>query len=44
MGRHNHHAVGNGDVKVQDSDYPFESTLESVTDQYITRIKSIDDY
>ena len=43
MGILNHHDVDNGDVEVYPSDYPFESTYESITDLDTTPIKSIDD-
>ena len=44
MGRLNHHAIDNGDVKVHPSEFPVESNFESVPDPYTTPIKSIDDY
>ena len=43
MGRPNHHAIDNGDVEVFPSEYPFESTPDSVLDMDTTLIKSIDD-
>ena len=43
MGRLNHHAIYNGDVKVHTSNFPVEFNSESVTDPDTTTIKSIDD-
>ena len=43
MGKLNHHATDNGDVKIPTSDFPFESNYESVPDPETTPIKSIDD-
>ena len=43
MGRLNHHAVDNGDVKVYPLEYPFESTSDYITTPDTTPIKSIDD-
>ena len=42
-GRLNHHVIDNGDVEVHPSEYPFESTSESVPGADTTMIKSIDD-
>ena len=44
MGKLNHHAIDNGDVKIPTSEFPVESKSESVPDPYTTPIKSIDDY
>ena len=41
--RLNHHAIDNGDVKVNTSDYPVESNSESVPDTDTTPIKSNND-
>ena len=43
MGRLNHHAIDNGDVKIPTSDFTVESSYVSVPDLYTTPIKSIDD-
>ena len=43
IGRINHHAIDNSDVKVHTSDFPVEFNSESVTDPYTTPIKSIYD-
>ena len=43
MGRLNHHAIDNGDVKVPTSEFPVEFNSESVPDSDTTPIKSIDD-
>ena len=43
MGKLNHHAIYNGDVKIPTSDFPVESSYESVPDSDTTPIKSIDD-
>ena len=43
MGKHNRHAIDNGDVKITTSYVPFESNYDSVTDPDTTPIKSIDD-
>ena len=42
-GKLNHCAIGNGDVEVHPSEYPFEYTSEYVPDPDTTPIKSIDD-
>ena len=42
MGRLNHHAIDNSDVKVFTSDFPVESNSESVPYPENTFIKSID--
>ena len=42
MGKLNHHAIDNGDVKIPTSDVPVESKYDSVTDPDTTPIKSID--
>ena len=44
MGRLNHHAVDNDDVKFYPSDNPLEYPSDSVPDPDDTTIKSIDDY
>ena len=44
MGRLNHHAVDNGDVEVNPSEFPFESNSEYVPYPDNTLIKSMDDY
>ena len=41
MGRLNNHAVNNGCVEVYPSDYPMESTFDSISYPYTTTIKSI---
>ena len=41
MGRLNHHAIDNGNVKVSASYFPFDSNSESVQDPDTTPIKSI---
>ena len=43
MGRLNHHAIDNGDVKVNNSEFTVEYNSESVPDLDTTLIKSIDD-
>ena len=43
MGKLNHHAIDNCDVKIPTSDFPFESNYESVPDPDTTPIKSIYD-
>ena len=43
MGKLNHHAIDNSDVKIPTSDFPVESNYESVPDPDTTPIKSIDD-
>ena len=43
MGKLNHHAIDNGDVKITTSGVPVESTSESVPDPDTTPIKPIDD-
>ena len=43
MGKLNHHAIYNGDVKISTSDVPVESNYESVPDPNNNLIKSIDD-
>ena len=43
MGKLNHHAIDNGDVKIPTSDVPVESNYDSVPDPDTTPIKSIDD-
>ena len=42
MGKLNHHAIDNGNVKITTSDVPVESNYDSVTDPETTPIKSID--
>ena len=44
MGKLNHRAIDNGDVKITTSDITVESNYESVTYPYTTLIKSIYDY
>ena len=44
MGILNHHAIDNGDVEVQPSEFLFESNSESVPYSDTTPIKSIYDY
>ena len=43
MGKLNHHAIDNGNVKIPTSDVPFESNCDSVPYSDTTPIKSIDD-
>ena len=43
MGRLNHHAIDNSDVKVHTSEFPVEFNSKSVTDQDTTPIRSIGD-
>ena len=43
MGGLNNHAIDNGDVEVNPSEYPFEYTYDSVPYLGTTMIKSIDD-
>ena len=43
MGKLNHHARDNGDVKITTSDFTVESSYVSVPDIDTTPIKSIDD-
>ena len=43
MGRLNNHAIHNGDVEVQPSEFPVEFNSGYVTDPDTTPIKSIDD-
>ena len=43
MGRLNHYAIDNGDIKVPTSEFPVESKSESVPDSDTNPIKSIDD-
>ena len=43
MGKLNHHAIHNSDVKIPTSEFPVESNSESAPDPYTTLIKSIDD-
>ena len=43
-GRINHHAIDNGDVEVQPSEFPFESYSEYFPESYTNSVKSIDDY
>ena len=43
MGRLNNHAIDNGDVEVNPSDFPVESNYEYVPYPDTTPIKSIDD-
>ena len=43
MEKLNHHAIDNGDVKIPTSDFPVESSYDSVPDPDTTPIKSIDD-
>ena len=38
MGKLNHHAINNGDIKIPTSDVPVESNYESVPDTDITPI------
>ena len=40
MGKLNHHAINNVDVKIPTSDVPVESNYDSVPDPYTTPIKS----
>ena len=42
MGKLNHRAIDNGDVKITTSDVPVESNYDSVTDPDTATIKSID--
>ena len=44
MGILNHHVVDNGDAEVYPSEYPFQSTPDSVPYMDTTPVKSIDDY
>ena len=44
MGKLNHHAIDNVDVKIPTSDVPVEYNYESVPYTYTTPIKSIEDY
>ena len=39
MGKLNHHAIDNGDVKIPTSDVPVESKYDSVTDPDTITIK-----
>ena len=41
IGKINHNAIDNGDVKITTSEFPVESNSESVTDPYTNPIKSI---
>ena len=43
VGRINHHEINNGDVEVHPSEYPFESTFESVPDTDTNPTRAIDD-
>ena len=43
MGKLNHHAIYNGDVKIPTSDIPVDSNYDPVPDPDTTPIKSIDD-
>ena len=43
MGRLNHFAIDNGDVKIPTSESPVESNSKSVPNPYTTPIKSIYD-
>ena len=43
MGRLNHHAIDNSDVKVHTSDFTVDFNSESVPDPDTSPIKSIDD-
>ena len=43
MGKLNHHAIDNGDVKITTSEVPVESNYDSVPDPYTTPLKSIYD-
>ena len=43
MGRINHYDTNNGDIDVKISEYPFESTYESVIYPGTDRTKSIND-
>ena len=43
MGGLNHHDIDNGNVEVQNSEFPFEYNSESVPDLDTTPIKLIDD-
>ena len=43
VGRLNHRAIDNGDVKIPTSDFPVESNYESVPDPDTTPIKAIGD-
>ena len=43
MGKLNHHAIDNGDIKTHTSEFTVESNYESVPDPDTTPIKSIDD-
>ena len=38
-GKISHHAIDNGDIEVQPSEFPFEYISESVPDTYTTTIK-----
>ena len=44
MGKLDHSAIDNGDVKIPNSDVPVESNYDSVPDPDTTPIKSVDDY
>ena len=43
VGKLDHHAIDNCDVKIPTSEFPVESNYDSVTDTYTTLIKYIDD-
>ena len=43
MGKLNHYAIDNGDVKIPTLDVPVESNSESIPDSVSTPIKSIGD-
>ena len=43
MGRLNHHAIDNGDVKISTSEFSVEFKSESVTDPDTNPIEPIDD-
>ena len=43
MGKLNHHAIDNGDIKIPTSDVPVESNYDSFPDPDTTSIKSIDE-
>ena len=44
MGKLNHHAMDNGDVKIPTSEVSVESNYDSFTDTDTNPIKSIEDY
>ena len=43
MGKLNHHAIDNCDVKIPTSEFPVDSKYDPVPYPYTTPIKSIDD-